>query len=335
MDYPSLSLSVESIQNVLKQHKLESIPPCDTVKHECKTCQYQASSYYTLHYHKMTNHLATQERCNICDYNHPHPTMMRQHYKWAHLGIEYKCEQCDFKTKNLLSTMRSHVKTKHSETKETCTDCDYSHPIASKVKAHFRKIHLGIKEERRRKICRREGCLNAGLSTCSESDHFLLYCEHCEFTTSGLEYLKRHLQRYHITIALKSDDNDERLLHSCENCDYKTQWKGTLSRHVMNNHMNEETKQILMMTKKCTYETCSFKTKESVRLKRHIESKHEGIIHYRCKYMNCAYVADDIKGLRDHTGTHEAMFKCNSCKKYFARSRNLKHHIKAVHEFRD
>ena len=118
MDYPSLSLSVESIQNVLKQHKLESIPPCDTVKHECKTCQYQASSYYTLHYHKMTNHLATQERCNICDYNHPHPTMMRQHYKWAHLGIEYKCEQCDFKTKNLLSTMRSHVKTKHSETKD-------------------------------------------------------------------------------------------------------------------------------------------------------------------------------------------------------------------------
>ena len=131
MDYPSLSLSVESIQNVLKQHKLESIPPCDTVKHECETCQYQASSYWTLRYHKMTNHLGTKERCNICDYNHPHPTRMKQHYKWAHLGIEYKCEQCDFKTKNLLSTMRSHVKTKHSETKETCTDCDYSHPIAS------------------------------------------------------------------------------------------------------------------------------------------------------------------------------------------------------------
>ena len=147
MDYPSLSLSVESIQNVLKQHKLESIPPCDTVKHECETCQYQASSYWTLRYHKMTNHLGTQERCNICDYNHPHPTRMKQHYKWAHLGIEYKCEQCDFKTKNLLSTMRSHVKTKHSETKETCTDCDYSHPIASKVKAHYKKIHLVIKRK--------------------------------------------------------------------------------------------------------------------------------------------------------------------------------------------
>ena len=79
-------------------------------------------------------------------------------------------------------------------TKETCTDCDYSHPIASKVKAHYRKIHLGIKEERRRKICRRKGCPNVGLSTCSESDHFLLYCEHCEFTTSGLEYLKTHLK---------------------------------------------------------------------------------------------------------------------------------------------
>ena len=96
--------------------------------------------------------------------------------------------------------------------------------------------------------------------------------------------------------------------------------------------MNEETKQTLMMTKKCTYETCSFKTKESVRLKRHIESKHEGIIHYRCKYMNCAYVANDIRSLRDHTGTHEAMFKCNFCMKYFARKRNLKRHINEVHD---
>ena len=29
------------------------------------------------------------------------------------------------------------------------------------------------------------------------------------------------------------------------------------------------------------------------------------------------------------------MFKCKFCKKYFARGRNLKQHIKTVHEFRD
>ena len=61
-------------------------------------------------------------------------------------------------------------------------------------------------------------------------------------------------------------------------------------------------------------------------IKRHIESKHEGMIHFSCKFMNCAYVTDDKRSFNDHTGAHNSLFKCDHCDKVLARPRALKRH---------
>ena len=181
MEYPSLSLSDESIQKALQQPKVKKIPPCRKVKQECEICQYQAASYQVLEFHIKTKHFASQERCNVCDYHHPHPSKMKIHYKWAHLGIELKCEQCNFKTLKY-ETMRSHVKTKHSKTRQACTECDYSHPLGSKVKAHHRQVHLGIKRVQRNMSCRQGDCQNFGSNGCR---NLITFC--CIVTIANLQ----------------------------------------------------------------------------------------------------------------------------------------------------
>ena len=94
--------------------------------------------------------------------------------------------------------------------------------------------------------------------------------------------------------------------------------------------MNKQNKKIRW--KQCTFENCLFKTPMPVVLKRHIESKHEGMIHFSCKFMNCAYVTDDKRSFNDHTGAHNSLFKCDHCDKVLARLRALKRHMKSVHE---
>ena len=179
MEYPSLSLSDESIQNAFQQPKLKKIRPCKKVKQECEICQYQAARYQGLRFHIKTKHFASQDRCNVCDYHHPHPPKMKIHYKWAHLGIELKCEQCHFKTLKY-ETMRSHVKTKHSKTRRACTEYDYSHTLGSKVKAHHRQVLWGSKEFKETGLVAR-----AIAKTLEAADGRIIFC--CIVTIANLQ----------------------------------------------------------------------------------------------------------------------------------------------------
>ena len=248
----------------------------------------------------------------------------------AHPGSVQACAKCEFKTLKS-ETLRSHIKYKHSEQKEKCTDCEYSHAIASKVRAHHRHVHLGEKRLQRKQVCRRLDCQYLGMSQCPESErHFLLFCTMCEFSTTATDYLKRHIQTAHLPEIVGASSDG--LLRKCKLCDYKTRWGSSLTRHKVNKHMDEQTKQENLKWKKCTFENCLFKTPMPVVLKRHIESKHEGIIHFSCKFMNCAYVTDDKRSFNEHTGAHNSLFKCDHCDKVLARPRALKRHIKSVHE---
>ena len=333
MDYPSLSLSIESIQNAfkVKQPKtnisIQSLTKKDFQLKEstlqaCEQCSHQASNSQTLQYHIMTKHFVKKDKCNVCDYSHGDPRKMKTHYKWEHQNIMHTCNQCEFKTPKS-ETLRSHILYKHSELKVKCVDCDYSHPASGKVKAHHRQVHLGIKRLERRIFCRQGDCQYLGMENCPESEHNLLYCEECEYTTQASSYLKIHIQNAHTP--------GDGLLVKCKQCDYKTPWSSCMTRHKVNKHMDEQTKQKHINWKKCTFENCLFKTAMPVVLKRHVESKHEGIVHFRCKYMNCAYVTDDKKTFKRHTGTHNKAFICNYCKKVFAIPKALKNHMRNIH----
>ena len=78
---------------------------------------------------------------------------------------------------------------------------------------------------------------------------------------------------------------------------------------------------------------CLFKTQKPVQLRQHVESKQEGIIHFRCDYMNCTYGTDNIKSHRRHAKTHQNtkqdnIHKCNQCNFTFPRAISLKAHLK-------
>ena len=332
MNYPSLSLSIESIQKAfkVKQPKsniyIQGRPKQDFQLKEspeqiCEKCSFKTLNLQTMRYHIASKHSA--KKCNICDFSHAYSSKMKEHVRAMHQATDQTCDKCDFKTLKF-ETMRSHIKTKHSNLKKKCTDCDYSHPIDSKVKAHHRQVHLGVKRSHRKVVCRQDDCQYLGTSNCPESEHCLLYCEQCEFSTIATDYLKKHKEAIH---------SGEAFFSKCKQCDYKTRWSSCLTRHEINKHMDEQTKEVKINWKKCTFENCLFKTPFPIVLKRHIESKHEGIVHFRCKYMNCAYMTNDKRSFKDHSGihTHNSLLKCHYCEKVLGRARNLKSHIRKVH----
>ena len=334
MNYPSLSLSLESIQNAFKVKqsraniKIEGRQKKDfqvkdgTIQ-ECEKGSFQSSNFQTVSYNIITKRSMAQEKGAQCI---AHVQNKKHHRKcWqSREGTEGTCQKCDFKTQNC-ETLRSHIKTKHSKVKKVCWDCDYSHAIASKVASHHRQVHLGVIRWQKLKICRKDDCSNLGMINCPKFEHCLLYCEQCEYSTTTSEYLKNHVRNVH------SSKDLEGLLQSCKQCDYRTRYSSDLIRHEVNKHMDEESKLKANIFKKCSFENCLFKTTYPYVLKRHIESKHDGIVHFRCKHMNCSYVAVDKKVFKAHAGTHNSEFKCDFCGKVLAGLRNSKSHMKNVH----
>ena len=115
-----------------------------------------------------------------------------------------------------------------------------------------------------------------------------------------------------------------------EGCTYKTLYKYDFKKHISGKHIEES------MQKKytCDYEGCTYKTLYMHKLRNHIETEHEGIVRFRCEFMNCNFVTNERRAMKDHTEKHnnENAYKCNSCDKTFARNRNKESHIKTIHK---
>ena len=111
-----------------------------------------------------------------------------------------------------------------------------------------------------------------------------------------------------------------------------------LKTHIRRQHADEEMKQKIKSQtktkiKQCLYENYLFKTQKPAQLRQHVESKQEGIIHFRCDYMNCTYGTDNIKSHRRHAKTHQNtkqdnIHKCNQCNFTFPRAISLKARLK-------
>ena len=234
-----------------------------------------------------------------------------------------KCDRCDYKTSKY-DLMYTHMRVKHSDLKIKCNECKFSHPFATKVNTHYKQVHLGIKrlQKNRRYICRKKSCHEFETKNCPEIEsHSLLFCDQCNFSSARSDNFKFHTQSVHDGIVYK-----------CECCSYVAKRKGTLNEHILHKHSSGNGKEFNKIYA-CTDDECKFETQYRSTLKNHIESKHEGIVRYKCDFMNCDYRTNESKSLKEHSFLHNGAFphKCDVCHKMFTRLRQMKVHKKVQH----
>ena len=236
-----------------------------------------------------------------------------------------KCTKCEYNTdkKNYLD---NHTRGKHPKSKTKCKMCDFSHAFPSKIKQHHTIVHLGIKRLDYKFRCKVDSCQDFGKNTCEDLEqHSLVFCNQCEHTTRRNEDLKYHVSSVH-----------EGIVYPCEQCSYVSKWNRELKLHVKSKHTT--------MFFFCEEETCSFETYSRTLLGKHFESEHEGIVKYKCEYMNCGKISGTRSGLRKHIlrkhqhqeETKRALFKdkCEymDCGKIFGTRNGLRKHILRKHQ---
>ena len=189
--------------------------------------------------------------------------------------ITEKCEKCDYET-TIIDYMYKHNRIKHSDIKHKCTECNYTHAFPTKVRTHHKQVHLGVPRGRTEPKCRKDICEDVGKSDCKDLQHFLIYCGQCEYSTKRTDGLTTHTKKVH-----------EGLIESfpCDQCNFNTSRKASLQRHISGKHIEESVQKKYT----CEYEGCTYKTKQKYALRTHIDTKHEGIVRFRCEFMNCNF----------------------------------------------
>ena len=102
--------------------------------------------------------------------------------------------------------------------------------------------------------------------------------------------------------------------------------KSTLKEHKLKKHpIGGEHVNVI----RCLYEGCTHQTMYKSTLKYHIESKHEGIVRFRCQNMNCSFGTNQQKRLKEHTRGHnkEKQYKCQMCDFKYTRRESLDKHL--------
>ena len=261
-----------------------------------------------------TNQIVTSNANTAIKY-HPHAKFTAK--------CEQKCEECDYKTADT-SYMYKHKRRKHSDIKHKCTECDYYNTFPNRVTTHYKQVHLGFPKVKL-KFCRKDTCKDVGTDNCTESKHFLFRCTQCEFSTTRGDHLKTHIQRMH---------EGKVEMVQCGQCDFSTNLRSSLKTHLSRKHIEELMQNKCTDVKQCTFESCSFKTLFTSTLRTHVEFKHEGIVQFRCEFMNCTYATNSRRYLKEHIMRHSSkqVFKCHKCDKSFTKLHQRDRHNKFKHE---
>ena len=256
---------------------------------------------------------------------HQHPSPGRTNIVLKSISSKFlpnqtnQCEQCEYKTSKY-NSMYSHMRVKHTDLRIKCTECNFSHPFQTKVNTHFKQVHLGQKRpDHRSDICRKRTCSKFYTKNCTELEsHAALSCDKCNYSTARSDYLKFHIESVH-----------DGIIYKCEYCPSYTAYKRkrALTEHILHKHSKT------LFT--CSDQECKFETQYKQTLKMHTESKHEGVVRYKCDSMNCSYKTNDSKclkehSLRDHLKKHsgEKPNKCNQCDYASIRASTLRDHLK-------
>ena len=83
-----------------------------------------------------------------------------------------------------------------------------------------------------------------------------------------------------------------------------------------------------------TEEYCSHETYGKLKLERHFESEHEGLVKFKSEFRNCKFVSNGKRDSREHKSSHSASgAKCQWCWQTFGNIGGLEEHMKLNHPF--
>ena len=174
MNYPSLSLSAESIEKAFSGRKTpapqnrsltksvtqsaKNLPEPQSKSNfrngetkNCDNCDYKAATYEDMfdHVSKTHSRQGIRHRCPHCDFSNKIPARIKQHVYEVHLktGSMKKCDECDYenvKGSNLYVHKRQHHM---KQLKQKCSECDNTYHYPSTLKKHFKQVHLKIRRK--------------------------------------------------------------------------------------------------------------------------------------------------------------------------------------------
>ena len=321
MNYPTLSLSADSIQRAFSKRNIavKNKPLTKTITQpgkkdnmsepfnqskdgeikDCNNCDYKTSTYEDLFDHIKKTHVrqGLKHKCPLCDFSNIIPARVKAHLYEVHLkiGTMKKCDECDYENLKY-NNLYVHKRQNHMKhLKQKCTECENTYSYLSKLKQHFNQVHQRIRRKQNnlyKVICRKQICPDFQTKGCKQiEDHSLFVCDQCPFSSRRKDMTQSHVQFVHEGVIFKCDQ--------CTICTVKT--RGALERHVLLKHPGPEQKANPLL---CTEIECTFISFIDRDMKRHVQEKHEGLIRYRCDIMNCNFGTYHKKTLSYHTKSY-------------------------------
>ena len=181
MDYPSLSLSRESIENAFAVKDKDTLRKQSSLKgkfssgdvQKCEKCDYKTSKHEHMRQHMVIQHSGIKHKCTYCDYTHYFPNRVKTHENHIHKKIPRrkdpytKCDECSYSTQRK-SKLKKHTQAVHEGAVFTCEICNVS---VKYLEEHTRRVHENVQRT--------------------------FSCEQCQFSTKGKRDLGDHIRSAH------------------------------------------------------------------------------------------------------------------------------------------
>ena len=357
MDYPSLFLESDSIQNVFSSKRKRGVGLPTQSEYKCKTCEYKTTKKELMRQHNVVKHSGHVNKCSDCDYAHYFPGKVRKHFNYVHLGIKRQnktqgrldCFKMDCK-----NTQREDCK-EMGHNKVECKECDFYAFTARTINVHKRREHEGILFSCNQCDfkCAREDQLDIHKS--SDHDGEVFSCNQCSRILNTKRALKMHILSCHGP-----------KIYECDKCNYKCADGSTLKKHIKTSHERLNLKQknknhsgrtkeivncfdinctkssiencIEMKHNKLSCSECEYFAYSKQPLARHKRRYHMGEAHlYRCaqcsfETLNKSHLERHISFKHEYYLTVSQMYRCPQCSYHTDRHKTLEKHISTLHE---
>ena len=233
----------------------------------CELCSKDFATYTKLMKHKKIIH-GELLQCKECDKIFKFPSDLRHHISSIHEGNRFQCDTCGLTYKRI-QNYKEHILTHNGVKNYQCSICGKEYVTQKQLREHNTRKH-GDKNH----ICTICNAAFPLRSLLVKHDNFVhqnvknYECKYCKHLASSSGNLKRHIIHKH----------ESHRKVQCTQCDRKFSKQGLLDNHIKNDHVHGN---------KC--DSCGKSFSDSIKLKRHIKTVHEGRKDYKCDSCPMAY----------------------------------------------